>query len=218
MQLFQLPFSHYSAKVRIVILEKGLPVELAAIPGNTQSSDEYKAINPTGLVPCLVDGEFVLSESEVIAEYLEDSSSDIAMLPASPIRRAQSRWLSRMHDLRLAPQLSVLFGLTQTENVDPKKVDQEINSLYEVLDLIESSIEPDPYFFGDRFCISDASYVLSGWYATFLTGALGRDFDQKRYPKFLCWHTAASARPSSQKVLQACWDALGIQVPAKKSA
>jgi len=210
MKLYQLPFSHYSAKARIVLLEKCLSVELAQLPGGSPDSHEYRQINPTGLVPCLLDGELVIGESEVIAEYLNDAYPQTPMLPTSAAQRARSRWLSRMHDLQLAPKLTQIYGLSLAEIADQTAIDAALAELFTQLDLVESSIDPEPYFFGEQFGISDASYVLSFWYAMVLSEALGTPVSDQRYPKLIEWFDNASSRASAQTVLMDCKRALGM--------
>jgi len=140
MKLYQLPYSHFSAKVRIVLIEKGLPVEYPDLPDQSgPEADQYRSINPTGKVPCLIDGDFVVGESEVIAEYLEGQYPDIPMLPQGEQQKARSRWLSRYHDLYVAPQVTVLFLMTMDETVTETKIDTEVKKLFEILDVLESA-------------------------------------------------------------------------------
>lgn len=210
MDLYQLPFSHYSSKVRLVLLEKGLSVSLSDIPGGSQTSEEYLAINPTGLVPCLVDGDLVLGESEVIAEYLEDQYPEIPMLPTDAKARAKSRWLSRIHDLQLGPRLTNLYVLSLDGDPSADVVEQELTALFSVLDLVEQSVQPAPFFFGGQFGISDASYVLSLWYAMVLSEVFGQPLSQDRFPKLLTWFEHASRRASAVSVLYECKATLGM--------
>ena len=50
--------------------------------------------NPLGKVPVLEEDSFVLPESEVIMEYLEERYPEPALLPADPAARARSGWPS----------------------------------------------------------------------------------------------------------------------------
>jgi len=208
MKLYQLPYSHFSSKVRIVLLEKSINVEYPEIPGENPSSDEYHAISPTGLVPSLIDGRVKLSESEVIVEYLEEQYPDVRMLPIGADRRAQSRWLSRIHDLRIAPQLSVLFKNIFDDKADGTRIADDLETLYTELDLVESAITPTPYFFGNQFGLSDANYALSFWYATVLTEIQGDSFPIARFPRLSDWFSDAWLRPSVFEVLKDCKVAL----------
>ena len=218
MLLYQLPYSHFSSKIKIILLEKQIAVDFPDIPGAAQSSDQYHAINPTGLVPCLVDGDFVLSESEVIAEYLNDHTPEPAMLPVGVKERARSRWLSRIHDLYIAPTLSAIFGLTLAESIDTEVAEEKLESLFKYLDMVEDQINPSPYFFGEQFGISDASYCLSFWYALGLTAQLGSEVPAARYPKLFSWFDAACKRDSFKHVLHECQCALGMDTGEAKSA
>jgi len=210
MKLYQQPYSHYSAKVRIILLEKSIDHQLPPIPGEGQSDPLYRAINPTGLVPCLVDEELVLGESEVIAEYLNERVVEPAMLPGNASQNAQSRWLSRTHDLYLAPVLSQMFGHTLADKPDASAIDASIESLNSTLASIEQRVSPSPYFFGDRFCISDASLCLSFWYAIGLSEQLGAPIRDENFPKLFAWFEAVSKRESVTKVIHDCKVALGI--------
>ena len=56
MKLYQLPYSHHGAEVRVALLEKGLDHELPPIPGGSVRSPELLAIAPLAKVPVLVHG------------------------------------------------------------------------------------------------------------------------------------------------------------------
>jgi glutathione S-transferase len=79
----------YCARVRIVLAEKGLPYETVEIDLNGRPQWIYD-LNATGRVPILDDG-FVLPESEVIMEYLEERYPDPPLLPPDPRERAEAR-------------------------------------------------------------------------------------------------------------------------------
>lgn len=210
MQYYQIPFSHYCARVRIVLLEKGLPFELPALPGGTTRSEEFRALNPLGQVPVLVDRETVVAESEVIAEYLEDAYPDPPMLPPDPAGRAASRWLSRFHDLHLAPQLTTLYRFLADDRAGDPAVVPALDRLDQLLAVLESRIAPLPYFLGERFCLCDATYALSHVYAGLLTARLGRPMDASRTPRFNLWYAAAGARPAVAETVAEALRALGI--------
>jgi glutathione S-transferase len=119
MKLFNADLSPYSARVRIALYAKGLPVEIVSPPGGTGSA-EFKRLNPTGKVPALEDGGGVVVESEVICEYLDDRYPLPALRPADPLARARMRALSRFADLYLSPPLTALFGQMDPTTRDAK--------------------------------------------------------------------------------------------------
>lgn len=210
MRLYQLPYSHYSAKVRIVAAEKGVELEMPDIPGGSTGSEAYRAINPHQKVPTLVDGELVLPESEVIVEYLEDRFPEPRMLPEAPQDRAESRYLSRFHDLYLAPQLSALYAGTRQGATGTEAGQRMADELHALFALLEGRIRPAPWLLGAEFMLSDATYALSFWYAVGLSAQYGQPVTESDYPKAFGWWGKASARPSVAATVDVARRALGL--------
>ena len=68
-------------------------IEVGGSFGGTQAAD-YQAMNPNGLVPVIVDGDFVLWESHTILRYLVGRYGGAALLPQEPRRRAEvEQWM-----------------------------------------------------------------------------------------------------------------------------
>src|SRR6267154_614977 len=89
MKLYSMDLSNFATKSRLVIYEKGLNVEMAAIPGGKLSSPEYAQVNMLGKIPALDADGLLIPESEVINEYLEDKYPTPPLLPKSPEGRAK---------------------------------------------------------------------------------------------------------------------------------
>jgi glutathione S-transferase len=81
----------YCARVRIALAEKSVPYEPFAIDLRDRPAWLYEK-NPTGRVPVLEEDTFVLPESAVIMEYLEERYPEPALLPVDPAQRALERW------------------------------------------------------------------------------------------------------------------------------
>jgi glutathione S-transferase len=86
----------YCARVRIALAEKGLDFETVEVDLADRPAFIYE-LNPTGRVPVLDDG-FVLPESSVIMEYLEERYPRPALLPEDPVARAAARVLVHRFD------------------------------------------------------------------------------------------------------------------------
>jgi len=87
-------------RVRIALNLKGLayenrPVHLVR-DGGEQHQQAYRALNPQELVPCLVDGANVLTQSMAIMEYLDETHPSPALLPPDPAGRARVRALAQL--------------------------------------------------------------------------------------------------------------------------
>ena len=78
----------YCARVRIVLAEKGVEYETVEIDLADRPAWLYEK-NPRGKVPVLEEDDFVLPESAVIMEYLEERYPEPALLPADPADRAR---------------------------------------------------------------------------------------------------------------------------------
>lgn len=203
MKLYQLPYSHFSAKVTIALLEKGLAFEAPDLGAGYQKTPEFLALNPLGKVPFLQDGDFGIGESEVIVEYLEDRYPHPALLPGTPKERAHSRWLSRFHDLYLGPQLSMLYFALSDGRAGKPEFQPEVDRLHELVALLESQIAPAPYFLGSQFTLADASFVLSYWYISLLSKAHGKPIPDAAMPRLADWFAAVKQRASADRVLKA---------------
>ena len=121
MIFYATPLSSYSAKVRIVLAVKGVPYDERPPPGGYRS-DEYRAIVPMGTLPALRIGDWVLSESEAINEYLDEAYPAPPMLPGDARARARIRFFCRFHDLYLEPRVRALFAQVKPAGRDPQQV------------------------------------------------------------------------------------------------
>ena len=95
--LIDAPRCPYCARVRIVLAEKGLEHETVVIDLADRPAWLY-GLNPSGKVPVIQEDGWVLPESAVINEYLEERHPAPALLPADPEARAAARLLIFRHD------------------------------------------------------------------------------------------------------------------------
>jgi len=98
LQLHNFFRSGSSHRLRIALNLKGLDYQYVAVSLAKQEhlSAAYKALNPQGLVPTLVDGDTVLTQSPAIIEWLEERHPAPALLPVGPEDRARVRALAAL--------------------------------------------------------------------------------------------------------------------------
>ncbi len=112
--LYHATASVASAKVRLALAEKGIPWrgEVLDLQRGDQRRPEYRALNPNGVVPALVDDGRVIVESTIIMEYLEDAhAATPRLLPSDPHERANvRRWARKVDDLHVSCA-TVTFGI-----------------------------------------------------------------------------------------------------------
>ena len=98
MKLYSFFRSGTSQRLRIALNLKGLQTEYLPVDLRTEQHLQaaFKAINPQGLVPALVDGDQVLIQSPAIIEWLEEKYPNPPLLPADVQQRAHVRALAAM--------------------------------------------------------------------------------------------------------------------------
>jgi glutathione S-transferase len=144
--LYDAPRCPYCARVRIVLAEKGIPYEPVVIDLADRPSWIYDK-NPNGKVPVLEEGRFVLPESAVIMEHLEERFPEPALLPDDPFGRAEARLWIWDHDRRLADDY---YAFRRGEPRDP---------LEHRLDELDRVLEDRGYLAGDAYTLADVAYV-----------------------------------------------------------
>lgn len=124
MKLYGYFRSSAAYRVRIALNLKGVEYETVPVhllkDGGQQFSASYKALNPTALVPTLVDGDLAIGQSMAILEYLEETHPDPALLPTDPAGRARVRAIAQTIACDIHPlnNLRVLKHLKHGLGVD----------------------------------------------------------------------------------------------------
>ena len=85
--------SPYAMSVFVGLQEKHIPFELRTIDftNGANHSDEYAAVSLTERLPTIVDGDFSLSESSAITEYLDEVYPGMSLYPSDPKMKARAR-------------------------------------------------------------------------------------------------------------------------------
>lgn len=148
--------SNYYSKVKLALLEKGLPYveEL-----NWASKDEQTlSCSPLGKVPFLKTGQGSLCESQVILEYLEDAYPERPLLPADPWQRAKVRELLTFLELhlelvarRVYPQ-AFFGGKVSQGTIDKTRTELERN-----IAAFARLARFSPFVAGDAFTLADCA-------------------------------------------------------------
>jgi glutathione S-transferase len=104
--LYHLPLSPYARKVRLVLAEKRLPVELH-IEKPWERRPEYLELNPAGTVPTLVeDNGMVIPDSAVICEYLDEAYPENPLMGDTIVERVEVRRLAAWFDGKFAAEVT----------------------------------------------------------------------------------------------------------------
>jgi glutathione S-transferase len=145
--LYDAPRCPFCARVRIVLAEKDIPYDPVVIDLSDRPAWLYEK-NPVGKVPVLEDDSWVLPESAVIAEYLEERYPEPALLPEDPAERAIARLLVFRFDDFSDPY----YALRRAEPGAGEAFGAEL----EHLDALLSRM---PYLTGRSYGLADVDYV-----------------------------------------------------------
>lgn len=119
MKLIDLSFSPYSARVRMVVRYKNLPITFEPPPA-TFRTPAFKEGFPLGKIPILeLDDGSLIPESWAIMEFLEDTYPELPLRPKDPLGRAQMRILGRLADIYFGPVLFPIFVALKQSQRDP---------------------------------------------------------------------------------------------------
>jgi glutathione S-transferase len=113
--LYHNDMSLCAQKVRVCLAEKKLEWEdrHIVLRSGEHQKDWYRKLNRRAVVPTLIDGEYVIPESNVILEYLEDRFPDPPLQPKDPYGRAKVRlWIKQLdEDIHDASAAILSFGI-----------------------------------------------------------------------------------------------------------
>jgi maleylacetoacetate isomerase len=157
-------------RVRIALNLKGLDFE--SVPrhllkdGGEHKHPDFVALNPQGLIPVLVDGDTVVSQSLAIMEYLEETCPNVPLLPPGAAARSQVRAMAQLIACEIHPlnNLRVLQYLKNRLGQDEASVAQWyrhwIGEGFSALEmLVQRHSVSGRVCFGDRVSMADACLV-----------------------------------------------------------
>ena len=190
--------SSYSAKVRLVLCVKGVAFEERS-PPNGYRSPEYRSIVPMGTLPAIQMGDFVLSESEAINEYLEESHPEPAMLPRDLQLRARLRFLGRFHDLVLEPKVRALFPHVRPANRDNEQVLALRQDIERRIGQLAEWTDPQPYLLTRFISLADCGPLVTLQLAQELLAACAQPIELPG--KLQNWIETAWLNPAVERAL-----------------
>ncbi|KGF78985.1 glutathione S-transferase [Massilia sp. JS1662] len=155
--------SPYAMSVFVGLKEKGIPFDMQTLDlgaGANRSAD-YATTSLTQRVPTLADGDFRLSESSAMTEYLDDVYAGTALYPADPKAKARARqiqaWLrSDLLPIRQERTTEVLFyGPSNTPL--STAAEQAAQKLFKAADTL---LAQDREHLFETWCIADVDLAV----------------------------------------------------------
>jgi glutathione S-transferase len=174
MKLYMNPTSPNVRRVRLAAAVLGLELEektLDFVKGE-HKSPEFLALNPNGAVPTLVDGDFVLTESRAIMQYLASRKPESGLFPRDEAARADvTRW-QFWDSSHFSPALGTLFFQKILRPVfgmgdpDPQKIEEALAGFRRFGAVLDRRLDGRKYVVGDALTIADLTLASSLMYAS----------------------------------------------------
>lgn len=150
MTLYSQPQDPQSHRTRIVLSEKDITVDVIDSRADALPEDVLE-MNPTGVLPALVDRDLILYESRVIMEYLDERFPHPPLMPVDPVSRAKSRLALHRIEQDWYGLVAELEGKSERAAARARKGLRE--SLASSVELFNIK----PFFLNDEFSLLDCS-------------------------------------------------------------
>jgi GST-like protein len=185
-----------SLKVPIALEEMGLDYQL--VPVNLrqgeQKTDAFKAINPNGKVPVLIDAGVVLGESAAILVHLAEKSGQL--LPEDPALRGKVFEQLFFHASGVSPAFLQAFLIAIQSSPQAEAQARALAEVDRVLGVLDHILSSQRYVAGDAYSIADIAHFAWIWRHQ----AVGASLD--KFPFVSRWYAGIHARPAVGKAIE----------------
>ncbi len=181
MKLYHHPISGHSHRARLFLSLIGQEADIVTVDlaAGEHKAPEFLALNPFGQVPVLVDGNFVLSDSNAILIYLAKTHDRTDWLPETPLQAARvQRWLSvAAGEIAFGPAAARLVTIFDAGF----NADEVIGRAHSVLERVEEELETRDWLASERPTIADVALY------SFIARAPEGNVELSPYPKVQSW-------------------------------
>ncbi|HVO23021.1 MAG TPA: glutathione S-transferase family protein [Candidatus Margulisiibacteriota bacterium] len=158
------PFSTFSRRVRIALLEKNIPCELVEVDmvARAHRGPAYLALNPYGRVPTLEEDGFILYESTAILEYLEATHPTPPLAPADARGRALVAMHMKLCDIQMARQTGAIIfpkRFLPKDRWDEAAMAQAKKEIEKHLEIVDNQLKGKDYMVGDCYSLVEVCYT-----------------------------------------------------------
>ena len=183
----------YCVGTRIVLDEKEIEYESVEVDLKNKPDSLFRR-NPKGKVPVIQDDDFVLYESHIINEYLDEWYPGPVLMPSGPKGRARARLLYDLCESELSPRVYTLAKQTvlRPDNLPPNvsALVLTIDDVNEVLKQIQKELGDREFILG-KFGLADVAFAP--WIVGLEKMGMPKDLIP---PNVASWGERLQSRPS----------------------
>lgn len=155
--LFSDAKDHYSHRIRMVLAEKGVGVEIVSVDSQDLPRELSEA-NPYSSLPTLVDRDLTIYEPRVIMEYLDERFPHPPLLPVYPVARAEIRQYMHRVEQDWCPLVDTLLRSRSKDQLANAR-----KELTESLMAVAPIFTDKPYFMSPDFSLLDCCLIPILW-------------------------------------------------------
>lgn len=189
MTLFSGATDIYSHRVRVVLAEKGINVEIVDVVPDAIPEDLFE-LNPYGSVPTLVDRDLALYGDPIIMEYLDERFPHPPLMPVDPVSRAYNRLLQYRLDRDFYSHYPAALG-------KDKAATKARKALRDALLAASPVFDQKPFFLSEEFSLADCVLAPLLWRLPLL----GVELPEKQAGPLLDYAARIFAREGFRKSL-----------------
>lgn len=198
MIVYGVPFSPFVMRPLLVARAKGHELPVTPEP----ELAEYLAIHPLGKIPCLVDGDFVLPESAVIADYLDAILDGQALWPTDPKARAKAALLARLMDVNIAIGIFRAIRGMMAQPADTAAIEEgraQVRDGFRAIEHFRNA--DDEWLAGDSFGHADAALLPMLFITDYFDARLGLGELLRAHPGVAAYWARAKASPIGARMV-----------------
>tara|TARA_B110000908_G_scaffold24198_1_gene27723 strand:- start:550 stop:1143 length:594 start_codon:yes stop_codon:yes gene_type:complete len=147
------PFSH---RCRIVLFEKGMDFEVIDVDLTNQSED-LSILSPYSDSPVLVERDLVLTDANIINEYIDERFPHPQLMPPDPVMRARARLFLKDFENELFVHMIDMDSSDQSKKTAAKKI------ITETLIKLTPILNKQPYLLHDEYSMLDVAIAPLLW-------------------------------------------------------
>tara|TARA_B110000211_G_scaffold12652_1_gene13243 strand:+ start:7044 stop:7709 length:666 start_codon:yes stop_codon:yes gene_type:complete len=201
-RLYHYPLSPFSRKVRLVLAEKKIEIELIE-EHYWEPSVEFLRLNPAGRIPVLRLNSHTFCESNSICEYLEEKYPEPQLMPNNVEDRAEVRRLVNWFDDSFYREVTVnLLGERVMKKVkgtgypDSQNVKKGAKRIKFHLDYMAKLLDNRRWLAGDALSMADFSAAAQLSCVDYIS-----DVDWNRSSIVKDWYAKIKSRPAFRSLL-----------------
>ncbi|MFZ3040865.1 MAG: glutathione S-transferase N-terminal domain-containing protein [Thiobacillus sp.] len=150
----------YSHRCRIVLFEKDMDFEIIDVDMHNKP-EEIASISPSGKMPVLVERDLILTESNIINEYIDERFPHPQLMPADPLMRARARLMLFNFEKELFVHVHVLES--ERAKANDKSHDKARAEIRDRLTTLAPLFLKNKYMLGDEFSMLDVAVAPLLW-------------------------------------------------------